>query len=108
MGAHTTNDDPTKYRLSDELEHWKLKDPIARVKAYLVRNALADEDFFAKVEADADTLAEHIRTSTRAMPDPDPAKIFDLVYEEQTPELLEQKEWFVKYHASFASQAEVH
>ena len=30
MGAHTTTDDPTRYRLSDDVEHWKLKDPIAR------------------------------------------------------------------------------
>ena len=37
MGAHTTSDDPTRYRLADELESWKLKDPIERVKAYLVR-----------------------------------------------------------------------
>ena len=37
MGAHTTSDDPTRYRLTDELESWKLKDPIERVKAYLVR-----------------------------------------------------------------------
>ena len=36
MGAHTTSDDPTRYRLTDELESWKLKDPIERVKAYLV------------------------------------------------------------------------
>ena len=37
MGAHTTTDDPTRYRLAAELEAWKLKDPIERVKAYLVR-----------------------------------------------------------------------
>ena len=35
MGAHTTTDDPTRYRLSDDVEHWKLKDPIARVEVYL-------------------------------------------------------------------------
>ena len=35
MGAHTTTDDPTRYRLSDDLERWKLKDPIARVEVYL-------------------------------------------------------------------------
>ena len=35
MGAHTTTDDPTRYRLSDDVERWKLKDPIARVEAYL-------------------------------------------------------------------------
>ena len=38
MGAHTTSDDPTKYRLADELEHWRLKDPIERVRAYLTRH----------------------------------------------------------------------
>ena len=47
MGAHTTTDDPTRYRLSDDVEHWKLKDPIARVEAYLRRNGLADDEFFA-------------------------------------------------------------
>src|SRR5213076_2994133 len=43
MGAHTTTDDPTRYRLSDDVERWKLKDPIARVEAYLKRNAMADQ-----------------------------------------------------------------
>ena len=46
MGAHTTTDDPTRYRLSDDVEHWKLKDPIARVEVYLRRNGLVDDDFF--------------------------------------------------------------
>src|SRR5262249_42487093 len=30
MGAHTTTDDPTRYRLAAELEAWKLKDPVER------------------------------------------------------------------------------
>ena len=42
MGAHTTTDDPTRYRLSGDVESWKLKDPIARVEAYLKRNGLGD------------------------------------------------------------------
>ena len=45
MGAHTTTDDPTRYRLSDDVEHWKLKDPIARLEVYLRRNGLVDDDF---------------------------------------------------------------
>jgi 2-oxoisovalerate dehydrogenase E1 component alpha subunit len=40
MGAHTTSDDPSRYRLAQELEEWKLKDPIERVKSYLTRNSL--------------------------------------------------------------------
>ena len=39
MDAHTTSDDPTRYRLADELELWKLKDPIERVRVHLVRDA---------------------------------------------------------------------
>ena len=39
MDAHTTSDDPTRYRLADELELWKLKDPIERVRVHLVRGA---------------------------------------------------------------------
>ena len=38
MGAHTTTDDPTRYRLSGDVENWKLKDPIARLEVYLRRN----------------------------------------------------------------------
>src|SRR5207244_3391713 len=56
MGAHTTTDDPTRYRLSAELESWKLKDPIARVKQYLIRYEQADMQFFDEVEAEADEV----------------------------------------------------
>src|ERR1700691_3784482 len=53
MGAHTTTDDPTRYRLGAALETWKLKDPIERVKAYLIRSQLAEKDFFEAVDAEA-------------------------------------------------------
>src|SRR5207237_3976004 len=42
MGAHTTSDDPTRYRLASELEEWKLRDPIARLQASLARTGIAD------------------------------------------------------------------
>src|SRR3954465_4355156 len=54
MGAHTTSDDPTRYRLIADLESWKLKDPVARMKAYLSRNGLADQAFFDAIEAESD------------------------------------------------------
>ncbi|MEQ7006117.1 pyruvate dehydrogenase (acetyl-transferring) E1 component subunit alpha [Actinopolymorpha sp. B17G11] len=102
MGAHTTTDDPTRYRLKDELEHWKLKDPLARVKAYLTRNGVTDDDFFVRIETEADALAQHVREGTHAMPEPDYARSFDLVYAEQTEELAAQQQWLRDYQASFA------
>jgi 2-oxoisovalerate dehydrogenase E1 component alpha subunit len=101
MGAHTTSDDPTRYRHAEELEHWKLKDPIARVKAYLARTGIADSDFFDSIDHEADELAEHVRTAVRALPDPEPGAIFDHVYVEQTPELAAQHAEYLKYLASF-------
>ncbi|MBB3677710.1 pyruvate dehydrogenase (acetyl-transferring) E1 component subunit alpha [Modestobacter versicolor] len=101
MGAHTTSDDPTRYRLASELEEWKLRDPIARLKAYLSRSGIADADFFTSVDAEGDQLAVRIRQGTLEMPDPAGTEIFDHVYAEQTPELARQREEFVAYHASF-------
>ena len=101
MGAHTTTDDPTRYRLSDDLERWKLKDPIARVEAYLRRNGIADEGFFAGVQQEADDLGARLREGCKALPDPSPLSIFDHVYTEITDELEQQREAFDAYLASF-------
>src|SRR5437016_9184178 len=61
MGAHTTTDDPTRYRLASELESWKLKDPVERVKAYLVRTGSADAAFFEDIEEEATQMGRRIR-----------------------------------------------
>ncbi|SDY44906.1 pyruvate dehydrogenase E1 component alpha subunit [Geodermatophilus africanus] len=106
MGAHTTSDDPTRYRLASELEEWKLRDPIARVKAYLSRSGTADQDFFDAVEAEADELAVRIRRGTTEMPDPPGTAMFDQVYAEQTPHLAAQQAQFEAYQASFGEASE--
>jgi pyruvate dehydrogenase E1 component alpha subunit len=101
MGAHTTSDDPTKYRLADELEHWRLKDPIERVKAYLTRRGRGEEAFFAEVETEASDMASDLRTRCLALPDPHMLEFFDYVYAEQTPHLEEQKANYAEYLATF-------
>ena len=101
MGAHTTTDDPTRYRLSEDLEHWKLKDPIQRVKVYLTRNGVVDQDFFDEIEAEAEKLGEHLREGCRSLPEPNILDIFDYVYAEGSPELEAQRAGFAAYLDSF-------
>jgi len=101
MGAHTTSDDPTKYRLADELEHWRLKDPIARVRAHLSRHGSADESFFADIDAEASRLAAELRARCLALPEPSMVDAFDWVYAEQTTALAEQQAEYAQYAASF-------
>jgi len=101
MGAHTTTDDPTRYRLNEELERWKLKDPIARVEAYLRRNGLVADGFLEDVAAEADALGHTLREGCKALPDPTPLSMFDHVYDELPDELVAQREGFADYLASF-------
>jgi len=105
MGAHTTTDDPTRYRLSADVENWKLKDPIARVEVYLKRNGLGDEAFFGSVAAEADELGVRLREGVRLLPDPSPLDIFGDVYAEITTELEEQRDGFAAYLRSFEEEA---
>jgi 2-oxoisovalerate dehydrogenase E1 component alpha subunit len=104
MGAHTTSDDPTRYRLAADLEAWKLKDPIERVKAYLVRGALADASFFAGIEKEAAELGTHVRNACLSMPDPRPTQIFEHVYAEPHPLIDAEREQFTAYLSMFADE----
>ncbi len=102
MGAHTTSDDPTRYRLAADLEAWKLKDPLERMKAFLYKQQLVDAAFFDELEADANALAARIRQGCLEMEDPSPLSIFDDVYDETTPLLQEQRAGFSSYLEGFA------
>ncbi len=103
MGAHTTSDDPTRYRAQAELETWKLKDPLERVKAYLYRQQIADRDWFDALDAESDALAARLRDTCLSLPEPEPLTFFDHVYAEQPPPLLAQQRAYAEYLASFAA-----
>ncbi len=103
MGAHTTTDDPTRYRLAAELEAWKLKDPIERVKSYLIRSEFADRDFFEAVDAEADQLGARVRKSCLEMPDPEPAAMFENVYAGPHSLIDAEREQFTAYLDSFVT-----
>ncbi|MQA78486.1 MAG: pyruvate dehydrogenase (acetyl-transferring) E1 component subunit alpha [Streptosporangiales bacterium] len=101
MGAHTTNDDPSRYRIESEVEEWRLKDPIERVRVYLARSGLADQAFFDSIEEEANDLAASLRKRCVEMPDPDPTRMFSQVYAEPSPLLDQEREEYLSYLAGF-------
>jgi 2-oxoisovalerate dehydrogenase E1 component alpha subunit len=103
MGAHTTSDDPTRYRLASDLEAWRLKDPLERMRSFLWRQQLADQSFFDEVEQQAEALAVRLREGCRALPNPDPDTMFQQVYAEPHQQVLEQQAAFAEYLAGFAN-----
>jgi len=100
MGAHTTSDDPTRYRDGAEVEAWKAKDPLDRVRALLVSEGYGD-DFFAELEAEAEALGIRLREQCAALPEPDLADLFDHVHAETTVESREQQAEYVAWRDSF-------
>lgn len=100
LGAHTTSDDPTKYRGSDEEESWAQRDPIARMRAFLTNRGASDA-FFAEVDAEAADAAEDLRARTVELGPPSVDKMFDHVYSEPHPLIAEQKAWQAAYEASY-------
>ncbi len=102
MGAHTTSDDPTRYRLASELEAWKLKDPIERMKSFLYKSQLGAAEFFESVEAEADELAAYVRKGCLEMVDPEPLVAFDHVYAEEHPLIDAERAAYAAYLDSFS------
>jgi pyruvate dehydrogenase E1 component alpha subunit len=102
MGAHTTSDDPSKYRNDDERVAWEAKDPILRLRAYLESEGHADEGFFAELDDESETLGKRVREVVRAMPDPDLMAIFENAYADGHALVDEERAQFAAYQASFA------
>jgi pyruvate dehydrogenase E1 component alpha subunit len=55
IGAHTTADDPRRYQPPDEIEQWRGRDPLPRLRRYLEHRGLWDAD--AERDAASDALA---------------------------------------------------
>ena len=101
MDAHTTTDDPTRYRLSGDLEEWKLKDPIERVRVLLARTGDAEQSFFDQVDAEADSFAAELREYAFNMPDPPPERMFTNVYADPSAAVDAQRDEYLEYLAGF-------
>jgi 2-oxoisovalerate dehydrogenase E1 component alpha subunit len=106
MGAHTTSDDPTRYRVAAEVDIWKERDPISRLRTYLQSRGLVDDTFFTQLQAESDELAAHVRQGCLALPDPDPLSMFDHVYVDDHPLVQQERREFAAYRASFLDEGQ--
>jgi len=101
MGAHTTSDDPSRYRSSAEEEYWRQRDPIDRLRALLVAEGELPAEFEAELDAEAGALAERIRATVHAMGRPSTGSMFDHVYAGPNAVVDAERAWFQEYEASF-------
>jgi 2-oxoisovalerate dehydrogenase E1 component len=68
------------YRTVEEVESWKGRSPITRLKEYLVTEGIASEDDCARIEAEVELEMEEARKFAVEGAYPDPATVTDHVY----------------------------
>ncbi|MDA7980012.1 MAG: thiamine pyrophosphate-dependent dehydrogenase E1 component subunit alpha [Pirellulales bacterium] len=97
-GAHSTNDDPSRYRPADEGRFWPGGDPVERLKQHLIHLGAWTEEQHESLNQDtARTITEVVKeaetygTMNEGPYDP-PETIFDDVYEELPPHLKRQRD----------------
>ena len=70
MGAHTTADDPSRYRSTGEEQAWAALDPIERYRSYLLRHEMADQDFLDQADAAGQAMASRTRQACQTITPP--------------------------------------
>lgn len=96
-GAHTTSDDPTKYRTKKEEESWEVKDPLKRLKSFLTDKKLFSEKeeqkLISEYKKEIDRQFEEVEHNMNYPLD----DVFQYLYEELPADLLVQKKEYERY-----------
>jgi pyruvate dehydrogenase E1 component alpha subunit len=101
MAGHSTSDDPRRYRDEAEVDHWRARDPLQRVRT-LLEDSGTDPAFFTELDDEAEDLALATRQACHALPEPDLAEFFATVYAEPHALMDRQAAEYAAYRLSFA------
>src|SRR5262245_48667672 len=91
MGAHTNSDDPTRYVPEEELEAWRERDPIERLRARLVEEGTWDDARHADLVAAVEARLERIIDAAFSHP-VDPTDAFDHVTADGNARLARERQ----------------
>lgn len=98
LGAHTTADDPTRYRSSEEEELWVGRDPLARTERWL-RDEGTPETYFSDLSDEADALAADVRARVLELTADGITELYDYVLAQPSAALVEERAQVERYLA---------
>jgi pyruvate dehydrogenase E1 component alpha subunit len=88
LGAHTTSDDPTKYRSDDEVKLWETRDPLLRLERYLIRTKHLTGEEVVRLREQSLACAQAAFEEVEKEPDESMEDTFRYHYSEM-PEIME-------------------
>ena len=93
MEAHTTSDDPSRYRTQAELDEAATTDPIARMRNFLQQRDLYDSrPRGGRSRSRPRSVATYVRAGIYDAPHGDPMELFEHVYVDPTGHFDGQRE----------------
>jgi 2-oxoisovalerate dehydrogenase E1 component alpha subunit len=91
IGAHSTADDPSRYRDDDEVARARTFDPIVRFTAWLRGEGIVDDEVLTGFDQEADAFALEVREGLTAQGAPPVEWMFDWVYAEPSAAFERQR-----------------
>jgi len=96
MGGHSTSDDPSVYRSSEEVEHWKKRDPILRFTAYLKNKGMLTDQENKRLQEETEQEVSSVVKQRLTVPPPAKSSLFTDVYSEMPWHLQEEADEFMR------------
>ncbi len=90
LGGHSSSDDPSKYRSTEELELWKSRDPIKRYRVYLMKKGLLTDQEDRKMHDEVDSELVGTIKDSEKVPAPTVFSMFTDVYAEMPWHIKEE------------------
>ncbi len=94
LESHTTADDWKRYRDVKEVEEWKKRDPVERLKKYMRKKGLWDEKYEEKILNDAKLKVREATQKFESVEPLKPKDMFKYVYETAPEQIQEQMKDF--------------
>ena len=97
IGAHTTSDDPSLYREQKEVDEWAAKDPIDRLKKYLINKKLWSQAKEEKLDEENNKFVQETFAEVEKMGETSVDDVFNYVYSELTQAQEDQLEKYKNF-----------
>ncbi len=96
LGDHTTADDASRYRPAVELEAWRGRDPILRLRRYMEQKGLWSEAYGKDVQQQAEARIDEAVHMAESAPPPEPGEMVDAACATLSPRLQRQRDELVQ------------
>lgn len=97
MGAHSSSDDPSRYRSEEEMHRWERVDALARLRRHAKWRGIWSDEVEKGAQEEAEKAVSRMISECERWPPPPVESLFEDVYERMPESLRRQKEGYLRF-----------